>query len=1005
MPEQEVEIGIGLKARDRTGLQLIQDTAAGLDKTRQAIANAQKQGGLQKVVAESELQNVNDLTDRAAKLAQELYDTDEALSKLKNTDPGFAEKAKQANDLYDQLVLINAEAAKTPAAIKGAGGVAGAGGGVENKGAIRESIRGVGGLVSQVDPNAGRIAGVATELLQVTDGFKKLSGVLISQPNIIGTVASAGAQLGITFGVTAAALGAVLAVVAPVAIVLAGLALVIKSVSDRADEAAKAEQKYLDALDVQIKTDRELADFLSKGDYEGAKARQAQLVQDQADANAKLTYLYQEKANIDKKYADLGASLNADARAALGAEGKKVQDEIDKTYNDSFVPLTQAVDEFGKSLDKIKEAADQKAVIDEEVKALQNKYQIESQLTELIKAGNVDALEKRKQAIQDELASLRETIPELEKLSTGSDTAAQALQQAQTHQKDLTTELGTYSDQALEAAQHQADLNKETAKTLAGFDQQIQLSGQVSGLIKSASSQGLTDRLDAINTERDAIGGTLDQLTEMAKTSDEAKTKLQQYQDRIKALNGEFDALSAAAPDVRFAEIKKGEDEIVAAETATDRKIADIRTAGLAKIQEIEDSAAAARADALAKRDKAISDANSQENSDIDKTNKTYMASERKAWDKFYADQAKVDDQNKAQRLKIIRDTQDALLDAEKSNDVVAFNAAATRGQKQLDQFDEEAKQRKSDDLARFEDERQAAKEQNDERIQQIKDQAEEARQAAQTQYTEDLDQVEKRRGEAVQAANDQQEQLIAAEEAGLVQRIASIQEKYDLEKAMIDDVFDKRKARYTEDDKIVNDRLDLALSRYADDAKTKADADIAQNTRAVKTKADTETGIYATLTNTIQANFGGVINSIQGGLTGLIANIQANLASAANNITSSGSFGGSSSSGTSPSDLEGGGGSGVFGAGGTAFANEGIVRKPTIALLGENLRQGEVEAAIKFNPSEGLPSGKLGGSNNFYFDSITVGDGITKPELKEIMQEFAMEHVSGIEKARGNKT
>lgn len=994
--DKEIEIGIGLKAGDRSGLDLIKDTANGLDKTREAIAKAQKQGGLAKVVAVSEVANVNALTDRAKLLSQELSDISESMRTLNAADPGFTEKAAQAKILYDQLVELNQEAAKVPTRIQ-----EGARGGTsqvaERVGSVAAPISGVLGSVPGAEglSTAIRLSG---ELFNVSKGLEGLSQTLIQAPGILGAVSTSAASAAAAYGSTAAALAPIVVIAAPVVAGLAAVVAILSKIQAAATAAEQAQQKYLDGLEIQIKTDRELADFLAKGDIEGAKQRYKQLQQEQEDANAQLTYLYEEKARIDKEYAELGNSLNAERRSAIAAEGKLVQDEIDKVYKDSFTPVTQALGEFATSLDAIEAAANRKDEIEAQVRALTNRYNLESQIKDLIEAGNTDALEQRRQAIEAELSALQMTIPALTEMADESEVAAQALEQAKDKQEDLNNELGLYSDNAVAAANAQAELNKQTAATLAGFDQTIQLTNQIGGLIKAASTKALDDRLASIELERDAITGLLDELKVMAETSEEAKAKLEQYQNRIETLNGEFDSLSESRPEVRLAEVRKANAEIEKAELETDRRIADIRTAGLAKLAQIETQLSQDRAAAAAKRDTTLGDAETNKQEALAKLAKDYMADEQEAWAKYYKQVEKSDADNKAARLKSIKDTQAALNEAEKSNDVIAFNAAAARGMAALDEIDKQAETRKADDLARFEDERKAAQAANEQRIQDINEQSEKARAAAFKQYDEDLKAAESKRVAALEQENQRQQELIAAEEAGLVTRLAGIQNAYNLEKGFLDDVIARRKSRYDEEDKIVNERLDLALTRFAEDQRIKANAEIAEAQRAIKTKADAEMGTISIVTNMLQSNFGSAIGAIQGGLTGLISTIQAQLAAAANkNYSSSGTFG---SSGGGNSGSGSGSKGNIYGYFGTAYANEGIVNKPTVALLGENLRQGEVEAVVKFNPSEGLPPGRLGGGDTYNFN-INVADGVSIATFREATNELATKVVGGLERSK----
>lgn len=994
MAEPTVGVGVGVKATDRSGLDLIKDTAASLEQARNSIAKAQKQGGLKKVIAAGEVADVKKFEESAAAVATKLLEVESALEKLSATDAGFAEKTKEAEKYKQELVDIAEKTNAIPTKIGGGltGNPSDNNKGVAGKEQIGQTLGGLGGLASVVSPEAGQAAQVLNQLLQVGDGFKKLSSVLIESPGIIGSVASAAAAAAAPLGATAAGLAAVAAILLPVAIAVAGLALVVSHLNDKAKEGEKAAQAYIDALDGQIKIDREIAELLKSGDVEAAKKRYKQLQDAQTDANATLTYLYQQKADIDKKYADAQKNLNLDQLSALGSEGGKIKDEIDKVYKDQFLPAKTAVDEFGKSMDAIGQAGADKQSVEDQIKTLQQRAQVETQLADIIRKGNDGAIKDRRQAIEDELTGIQNTLPGLKALAANSDEAAKAVKDAESRQKDLTNELELYSPAAEKAAQAQSELNKAAAASLAGFVSQIQVTQQVAGLVKQASTTALTDRLESLNTERDAINSQLGNIKELAKTNADAAAKAKEYETRLGAINDEFSQLSSSAPEVRAAEVQKGLDELVKAETETDRKIQDIRTAGLAKVAAIEAQFSDARAKALDKRTEALTKANESENTDIGKIDSEYMRDERIAWDKFRKDAIKSDTVNAKARLRIIDDTNQKLLDAEKANDVIAFIAASQAGVKQLADQKDSADQAAQDRQSAFEDERKQAAEQRDQRIADIRTQAQTQRDEAQKQYKADLDAAQSAHDEALKQQADSQAQLIAAEEAGLLKRISAIQTTYNLEDGLIQDIFDKRKARYGEDDKIINDRLDLELQRHAEDLKIKADAEIKENQRAVKTKSDAEIKAGQQTAQIIGQNFGQTITFIQSGLSALISSIKSQITS---NINSSGSFGGRGGS-------TGIGSGGKGGLTAVAFANEGVVTKPTFALIGEKLGAGEAEAVIKYKQSEGLPASMRGeGGNHLSIASLVIGSDISRMEVEGLILEGFGELADGLKQAR----
>lgn len=1002
MADEKVQVGIEFKAGDRSGLDLIQNTAAGLDRTRKAIADAQKQGGLKAVVAAGELQAVKQLETDAALAATRLRDLMFELDNLSQSDPQWDVKAKEAADYAAQLNKITEAAAKIPDQINTGGSFRG--GSIKGKESAGQTLGGIGGLAGIVSPEASQAAGAVNQLLQIGDGVKKLSADLIEAPGIIGKVASGAATLAAPLGATAAGLSAVLAILLPVALAIGGLALVVTRLNDKAKEGEESAKKYVEALDRQIKVDREIADFLESGDVEGAKRRYQELLKAQEDANAELTYLYQKKADIDKEYATAQRNVNLDQLSYLGSEGGKVQDRIKEIYNNSFVPATEAVADFAGSMDLIIQAAADKEAIQSQIDALNQRIEIETQLAGLIRDGNTGAFADRRQAIQDELTAIQNNLPGMKDLAVTSTDAADVVKELETRQRELNREMELYSPQAERAAQAQADLNKATADTLAAYVQQIQTAQQVASLLKSASSDQLNDRLESLQIERDAILSQLNNIKALGDTSDEAAAKAKEYENRLKAINDEFGALNDAAPDVRAAEVSKGLKEIEKAEVDTNRRIEDIRRGGLAKLVEIENRAREAQDDALDRRSDALAKATGDENAAISKVDSDYMAAEIKRWAKFRDDVARSEEKAKKDRLKIIDDTGDRLRAAEKANDVIAFIAAAEAGKKQLDQFDENAKAAADERKRAFDEEMAAALEEREARIADIRAQGQAARDEAENQYRADLAAAETARQEAIAQQQKAQSELIAAEEAGLLKRLAAIQDTYNLEDGLIQDIFNRRRENYAAEDKIINERLDLELQRHAADLKAKADSEQKENARAVKLKADTEMKAATDVANVISQNFIAAVTAIQGGLTGLINNIRSQLSTAS--VSGSGSVSGFGGSGAGSSSSKPGGGGLKDIILGKAFANQGVVDKPTVALIGENLKPGQREAVIKFNPSEGLPPDIMGARSPVQIGTLNLGSNISRVEIEQMIAELGGEIADGIYMARfgGNK-
>lgn len=83
-----------------------------------------------------------------------------------------------------------------------------------------------------------------------------------------------------------------------------------------------------------------------------------------------------------------------------------------------------------------------------------------------------------------------------------------------------------------------------------------------------------------------------------------------------------------------------------------------------------------------------------------------------------------------------------------------------------------------------------------------------------------------------------------------------------------------------------------------------------------------------------------------------------------------------------------------------TAFANEGVVQKPTFAMLGDGLKSGEAEGVVKFKMSEGLPNAVMrrsgGGQPNYNYsiniNNPTIGDIANMSDVYDIAQTIITE-------------
>jgi hypothetical protein len=1010
MAERPIEIPVDIKAGNKSGLDLIQATADQLGRARKAIADTQAQGGIKKIIADRESEDLNKATESAARLAARLLEIRDIITNTVSTsDNGFQPLIDEAAQLEEQLKQVAVAASTIPDALPKAekqqfGGerlarpiqsiagltqAAGAVGLVDQKGAAQ---------LGQGVQFGGDIARVIENLPKFGNGIREFAGALADAPGLIGTVSGGLTSALIpSLGATGAAVASVAIVAAPLILILAGIAVALHGIQQSSEDGKKAAQDYNSELERQVKIQRQIADFKASGDLEGFHKAQQDFLKQQQDANTELTGLYQKRSDLDTQYAALGSDLNANARQSIIAGAAETDAKIKDIYENQFTPATKALEDMGAAADDVTKAASERKGTQILIDGINQRIDLENQYADTIRTGNTGALAERKKAIEDELTAIQDHIGALAALAPSSEDAAAALQKQTDKANGLKNELSYLNDITGETTKNINNLAAAQKAQTDALVAQVQTQQDIANLIKGASTDALKQRSAALTAEFDAINKVLPELQALAPTSKDAAAQLDTYQKRLIAINNQMTELSAALPDVRAAEVAKGLNEIADAEKNTDRKIEDIRAASLESLANIETAHTDAILKAGDKRLAALKKSQADEESATSKVNKEYMDSELKANQKFHDDEIKAGKAASKERLKILDDTYQNELDATAANDVIAFIRAQREGEKKLKDEKETVDQAAQDRKAAYLEERQQARENREKALADIKAQGEASRAAAEDEFKTAQHQADQAQQDAIDRQKKGDEERIAAEETSLLQRISAIQDNYHLEESLIDDIFAKRKTKYTEDDKIINERLDLALKRHAEDLDTKAKAETDSHGRIVTTKSNAEQKAAGDTANYTARAYGQAAVTIGAGLTGLVTSLAVAIAAAKTAAAGSlsGAFGGTGS----------GGGSSSGGAGaGTAFANEGIVRKPTLALIGEKLKPGQYEAVMKFDSSQGLPRGGDGGTVINIGDIDLSGSELTAPQVKEAIYDAIYGALDGTKAARLGK-
>lgn len=383
-------------------------------------------------------------------------------------------------------------------------------------------------------------------------------------------------------------------------------------------------------------------------------------------------------------------------------------------------------------------------------------------------------------------------------------------------------------------------------------------------------------------------------------------------------------------------------DRMIAIADAGQQRLEQIKTQGNEKLAQADEQ--------LGKLQQSLAGITTKLNQDRAKVDRDYMASERAAYEKFRLAEAKAtEDYNKA-RTRRLQDLNDDLLDAEQANDVTRFIAAKRAADKDLKRMAEDADATTKERQRQFDEERALAEQRRQERVNDLE--------AAAAERRADLEaQIQERRAAREELAKDIAAQLDAEKQRILSTQKAEI-DAYIAQQKRDEEARDLRNKRQAEDEALADSRRRAALNKQLAEIETKINAE--------KNAA----GIVGNAWTNMALQVGQVIR-------GLI------------------------STATTPrSSITSGGG------GNQAFATGGIVTRPTIAKIGE--RPGFHEAVIPFRPSEGLDAALarhgIGGGKSGYIVNfnapISVGDGVSEAQLRAGLHELAGVFIEGLDTA-----
>jgi hypothetical protein len=378
-------------------------------------------------------------------------------------------------------------------------------------------LSGLGGGLSQI----GDMAQVAKELAAITD---------VAGPASTGLTAMAGS--------IAAAVGPAVAVAAPL-ILLKGI---LDNLQAAADAAAKAQKEQFDLEKENLDRKKKVEEDARTATLATLRQREKDLQRDLDDTTALLADKQKERAENDRKYAELGAAFNPEARGKLKAANEELDKEIQELgarlkslgqdMGDVVVkekPLVQARQDDESATKRLTKAHQDQAKAARDAAAEEEKA-----IDMAVRARNRNLESIRKEIEMRERSNVRTDSPQLKELTDSEDRQIAVIQRYNAEKERI-------DQQSLEA---RANIEKKYADKLVDIARQA-ADERAAALRKS--EQALADLLtsfvrDEEKAARDLAASQLE--AQISAERDEAKA----YRDH----QHDLERIRKAAQDREF---------------------------------------------------------------------------------------------------------------------------------------------------------------------------------------------------------------------------------------------------------------------------------------------------------------------------------------------------------------------------------------------------------------------------------------------------------------------
>lgn len=337
--------------------------------------------------------------------------------------------------------------------------------------ANRLGAPGIGGGLRVAGQATSAVSNLGPVLDVISSNIDKFGTSLQNTNGIIGTAANVGAQLGPSLLGVSAGFGSVLAVAAPVALAVGGIAAIIAVFNSALQEGRTAVKDAIAGLDEYYKV-------IQTGTTESIKAQIETLNTQLKAAQEELNQLQAPRA-----IHGVGDVLNNALNSALAPE---IVDRI-KQLQTTVTTTTSSIDGLNRALTSTQTAAnDAEAsylkIIDTVTQGIKDANSWEVKRTDLIHAGNLQAVKDEETRIQTQMDANKESIRRLNDLiSVTSDPKVleklhAALDQYQRDNDQLNTQYQdlTHNVEGLTSVIEAIDIFKKVAANTQAYNDETQ---------------------------------------------------------------------------------------------------------------------------------------------------------------------------------------------------------------------------------------------------------------------------------------------------------------------------------------------------------------------------------------------------------------------------------------------------------------------------------------------------------------------------------------------------